>query len=211
LTKVYNLSDVYDTAYMLWYTREASVAVFVSNLPGIWPLLREHIRFLRNHTSYPGGTSGLPQYGNNSSLQRSRNKSGAALKEDEIELSGGSFGKSATRSTRSERDRFGSGSDDERIGHFGRIGHHIGSGTRKGSPDSDERVLNDSNSTSGGWGKGVNLEVHVDKTIEVQRASWDGSVRESPTPAANERFKWEVATQAPKVRIEGPEGEIVDK
>jgi len=41
LTKIYNLSDVYDPTYMLWYTREASVAVYVANLPMIWPLLRE--------------------------------------------------------------------------------------------------------------------------------------------------------------------------
>ncbi|OCL02354.1 hypothetical protein AOQ84DRAFT_252716, partial [Glonium stellatum] len=47
LTKVYNLSDVYDTSYMLWYTREASVAVYVANLPMIWPLLREYVPFLR--------------------------------------------------------------------------------------------------------------------------------------------------------------------
>lgn len=32
---------------MLWYTREASVAVYVANLPLIWPLLREWIPFLR--------------------------------------------------------------------------------------------------------------------------------------------------------------------
>ncbi|KAL1643330.1 hypothetical protein SLS58_005001 [Diplodia intermedia] len=47
LTKVYNLSDVYDTSYMLWYTREASVAVYVANLPLIWPLLREWFPCLR--------------------------------------------------------------------------------------------------------------------------------------------------------------------
>lgn len=47
LTKVFNLSDVYNVDYMLWYTREASVAVYVANLPLIWPLLREWIPFLR--------------------------------------------------------------------------------------------------------------------------------------------------------------------
>ncbi|TID16332.1 hypothetical protein E6O75_ATG11450 [Venturia nashicola] len=47
LTKVFNLSDVYNVRYMLWYTREASVAVYVANLPLIWPLLREWIPFLR--------------------------------------------------------------------------------------------------------------------------------------------------------------------
>lgn len=41
LTKVFNLTDVYSPGYMLWYVREASVAVYVSNLPMIWPLLRE--------------------------------------------------------------------------------------------------------------------------------------------------------------------------
>lgn len=41
LTKIFNLTDVWDPSYMLWYTREASVAVYVSNLPLIWPLLRE--------------------------------------------------------------------------------------------------------------------------------------------------------------------------
>lgn len=41
LTKVFNLTDVYSPGYMLWYVREASVAVYVSNLPMIWPMLRE--------------------------------------------------------------------------------------------------------------------------------------------------------------------------
>jgi hypothetical protein len=41
LTKVFNLSNVWDPSYMLWYTREASVAVYVSNLPMIWPIIRE--------------------------------------------------------------------------------------------------------------------------------------------------------------------------
>jgi hypothetical protein len=36
---------------MLWYTREASVAVYVANLPLIWPLLREWFPILRNATT----------------------------------------------------------------------------------------------------------------------------------------------------------------
>ena len=40
---------------MLWYTREASVAVYVSNLPMIWPLLREWFPSLRTLT--PGQKS----------------------------------------------------------------------------------------------------------------------------------------------------------
>lgn len=47
LTKVFNLSNVWDPSYMLWYTRESSVAVYVSNLPLIWPLVREWFPSLR--------------------------------------------------------------------------------------------------------------------------------------------------------------------
>ncbi|KAG4436055.1 hypothetical protein IFR05_008445 [Cadophora sp. M221] len=55
LTKVFNLSNVWDPSYMLWYTREASVAIYVSNLPMIWPLLREWFPALKTLT--PGQKS----------------------------------------------------------------------------------------------------------------------------------------------------------
>ncbi|RDW59088.1 hypothetical protein BP5796_12012 [Coleophoma crateriformis] len=41
LTKVFNLTDIFDPTYMLWYIRESSVAIYVGNLPMIWPLLCE--------------------------------------------------------------------------------------------------------------------------------------------------------------------------
>lgn len=47
LTKIYNLTDPFSPRYMLWYVREASVAVYVSNLPLVWPLLREWFPLLR--------------------------------------------------------------------------------------------------------------------------------------------------------------------
>ncbi|KAG8163990.1 hypothetical protein KVR01_005908 [Diaporthe batatas] len=50
LTKIFNLTDVYDDNYMLWYVREASVAVYTSNLPMIWPLLRDWFPCLRDLT-----------------------------------------------------------------------------------------------------------------------------------------------------------------
>jgi hypothetical protein len=59
---VFNLSDVYSVDYMLWYTREASVAVYVANLPLIWPLLREWIPLLRNTTK--DNSYQLPTYEN---------------------------------------------------------------------------------------------------------------------------------------------------
>ncbi|KAF2460094.1 hypothetical protein BDY21DRAFT_184732 [Lineolata rhizophorae] len=64
LTKYYNLSNVYDTSYMLWYFREASVAVYVANLPMIWPLLREWFPFLRDLSTATGAgpSAALPRY-----------------------------------------------------------------------------------------------------------------------------------------------------
>ncbi|KAF2270552.1 hypothetical protein CC78DRAFT_451095 [Lojkania enalia] len=192
LTKVYNLSDVYSTVYMLWYTREASVAVYVANLPGIWPLLREHIRFLRNHTTYTTN-SPLPQYGNLSTARTARSHAKEAIiRDDEIELNQLSFSKSAVSRTRS------SNSEEEQSGHFAKKFNLAA--VRRGSLGSDERELKE----EGGWGKGVNLEVYVDKTIKVQRGSWDGSGKE----CGRDRFKWEVEAQAPKVKIEGPGGDL---
>jgi hypothetical protein len=71
LTKVFNLSNIWDPTYMLWYTRESSVAVYVSNLPMIWPLLREWFPALRSLT--PGqktsGISGKRVHGADGSVQ----------------------------------------------------------------------------------------------------------------------------------------------
>jgi len=65
LTKVFNLTNAWDPSYMLWYTRESSVAVYVSNIPMIWPLLREYFPWLKSltpgqktTTSQPGRTLG---------------------------------------------------------------------------------------------------------------------------------------------------------
>ncbi|KAF2226147.1 hypothetical protein BDZ85DRAFT_165620, partial [Elsinoe ampelina] len=53
LTKVAFWKDVYDINFMYWYIREASVAVYVSNLPCIWPLIREAVPGVR---SFFGGS-----------------------------------------------------------------------------------------------------------------------------------------------------------
>lgn len=64
LTKVFNLSDMYSTVYMLWYIREASTAMYVANLLMIWPLLREWCPYLRHS---PRSTSGSRRPGTNGS------------------------------------------------------------------------------------------------------------------------------------------------
>jgi len=75
LTKVFNLSDVYSTSYMLWYIREASVATYVTNLPMVWPLLREVIPVLSTPVS-SNGKSANPTYktGVTSGLTRRRTR-----------------------------------------------------------------------------------------------------------------------------------------
>jgi hypothetical protein len=68
---------------------------------------------------------------------------------------------------------------------------------RSGSPDSDVKVLND------GWGKGMNLDIRVDREIEVERGSWDDRSR-----GGKDHFEWELETRGPRTIIEGPEGQI---
>ncbi|KAF2035787.1 hypothetical protein EK21DRAFT_96415 [Setomelanomma holmii] len=182
LTKYFNLSNVYATTYMLWYTREASVAVYVANLPGIWPLLREHIRFLREHTNSYKTQSKTPkygygsQYGNMSSKgPRSRVRTVNDLESDEIELGlGHSYAtKSGAQSIHSS----------EKPVHFGAT---ITSG--RDSPDSDERALREA---AGSWTQmGV---VQVDTKVEIQRDSFGARDLEGPQQ---------------QVKIEGPASEL---
>ncbi|KAH7076630.1 hypothetical protein BKA63DRAFT_286466 [Paraphoma chrysanthemicola] len=179
LTKVFNLSDVYATTYMLWYTREASVAVYVANLPGIWPLLREHIRFLREHTNSYRTNSKTPkygygsQYGNMSSAKgpRSRIRTVNDIESDEIELGlGHSYAtKSGSRSIHST----------EKPIHFGAT---IQSG--RASPDSDERALRE------GLGSWMQLGVvQVDTKVEIETEKFAARDLEGPQQ---------------RVKIEGP-------
>jgi hypothetical protein len=72
LTKIFNLTNIWDPSYMLWYVREASVAIYVSNLPMVWPLLREWFPILRGMT--PGGSSSRrdQKYSYDPSLSRSK-------------------------------------------------------------------------------------------------------------------------------------------
>lgn len=150
---------------MLWYTREASVAVYVANLPGIWPLMREHIRFLRDQTnSYITGQSRIPRYGygstygNLSKAQRSQVRSQVRtnvtnVDSDEMELKNSYPGSEA-------RYIHSSVPPSDGVLRSG-----------KTSLDSDERAIDDLSSWQGMNG----LEVQVDTKVEIQRDSWDGT------------------------------------
>lgn len=52
LTKVYCLvPKLISYVYMNWYFREASVAVYVTNLPTLWPLVRDVSKLLGGQSS----------------------------------------------------------------------------------------------------------------------------------------------------------------
>jgi len=185
LTKVYNLSDVYSTTYMLWYTREASVAVYVANLPGIWPLLREHIRFLREHTSYYAtGQSKMPGqsshgYGNLSrSRRQSRVRTFTNLSSHDVELAYDL--KSGIRSIHAPGQRV-LRSDDPFA-------------EREGIEKNDDRRgdLEAGSSRKGGHGVAY-MGVQIDTEVEIQSDQWMGS-------------RLELA-QSRVVRCEGPEAQ----
>jgi hypothetical protein len=178
LTKIYNLSDVYDSAYMLWYTREASVAVYVTNLPGIWPLLREHTCFFGEHTKlYIASHSKAPEdgyasqkHGNLSKNTRTRIFKDPDSEEIELETSDARpIVHSIYACERSvDNDLF------------------MGSMT---SRDSDVRALDVG--AMRGWGSWRALGVQVDTKVEIQTDRWDGNDLE--------------AGRSMVVRIEGPE------
>jgi hypothetical protein len=68
LTKYFNLSNIWDPSYMMWYTRESSVAVYVSNLPMIWPLILEWIPSLRIATTRTSEGNRGQSYGNGGTI-----------------------------------------------------------------------------------------------------------------------------------------------
>ncbi|OKL58271.1 hypothetical protein UA08_06854 [Talaromyces atroroseus] len=53
VSKIFTFKNIYDTSYQFWYLREASIGVYVSNLPYVWSFIRRTVRFLHPTT---GGT-----------------------------------------------------------------------------------------------------------------------------------------------------------
>lgn len=48
VSKIFTFRDIYDTSYQFWYLREASVGIYVSNLPHTWSFLRRTVGFLHS-------------------------------------------------------------------------------------------------------------------------------------------------------------------
>ena len=150
LTKVFNLSNVWDPSYMLWYTREASVAIYVSNLPMIWPLLREWFPFLRTLT--PGqkstGPTGQRHYGANGSGMPTVGSMGKPTR-----LSSGKGSNGIVTTV------YGKGESEEELS--GIDGTELGTISGKDSWDQDSRKIRqtDTETTKGG--------IHLNTVVQV--------------------------------------------
>lgn len=82
LNKYYNFKQLQNARYLKWYVAEVATAVYVSNVPLLWPLLRQAFRCLRttghsNYTSRGPKPSG-PQRGLGPMSSRSRHYTGSA-------------------------------------------------------------------------------------------------------------------------------------
>jgi len=208
LTKVYNLSDVYDTAYMLWYTREASVAVYVANLPLIWPLLREWFPFLRNLSSAQK-SYGVRTYGQGGHSRRTdgqqvlRSSAGDNDTKHRHELDDFKFGISKTRTvTITTTDASSSFDADDRKKRLSNPNVDGGGAPkRRLSSASDEMYLNSKldQTTRTFWGTG---DITAEVTIEVERESVDleRGDRRRNDPAAMQ-YVWDRPDR--EVRMEG--------
>jgi hypothetical protein len=163
---------------MFWYTREASVAVYVANLPGIWPLLREHLRFLREKTnSNSSRTPRLPKYGYGSNYgsqygpmsskggPRSRIRSvNDDIESDEIELSDG-HAYAQKSNAHSIQDSEKQEVNPDTHNPFAGTVRGAQGGSGRASLESDERALNEG---AGSWGKMGAVHVELGGKVRIE-------------------------------------------
>ncbi|RAH65155.1 uncharacterized protein BO66DRAFT_215913 [Aspergillus aculeatinus CBS 121060] len=62
-SKYFTFRDIYDTSYQFWYLREASIGMYVTNLPFVWSLARSTISFLKSSNYVGQGNYNDPRYG----------------------------------------------------------------------------------------------------------------------------------------------------
>ncbi|KAI5777622.1 hypothetical protein EDC01DRAFT_782366 [Geopyxis carbonaria] len=112
LNKYFNFSNPLTTVYMLWYIRESSTAIYIANIPLLWPLVRR--TFKAGRFAEPGSNS----YGTaGQSHKRVTGVGGSASHEMSTRRSRGKAGESVLdRSWVSHSQSAGS---EERIVHDG--------------------------------------------------------------------------------------------
>ncbi|GKZ17245.1 hypothetical protein AbraCBS73388_007297 [Aspergillus brasiliensis] len=63
ISKYFTFHDIYDDSYQFWYLREASIGMYVTNLPFVWSLARSTLTFLRTSQYTNKGRYNEAQYG----------------------------------------------------------------------------------------------------------------------------------------------------
>ncbi|RAL05159.1 uncharacterized protein BO80DRAFT_178392 [Aspergillus ibericus CBS 121593] len=76
ISKYFTFSNIYDDSYQFWYLREASIGMYVTNLPFVWSLARSTLAFLRTSQYTHNGRYDEAQYGTDHA-SKARWKSGA--------------------------------------------------------------------------------------------------------------------------------------
>jgi hypothetical protein len=180
LTKIFNLTDVWNPVYMQWYIRESSVAVFVSNLPMIWPLLREWFPCLRSLTTpatYP--SEGLGK----------KSGYGTGPQSTASAAAGRALSTNYSRKVHSRNLASIGGDDIEMKGH---PRHH---GTRS---DSTEDIMRPDSSEENGKSGGIHVTVErtvvmesrkADPELDVEKGLYDWDDMRSPRPTYDRRSK----------------------
>ena len=185
---------------MLWYTRESSVAVYVGNLPLIWPLLRDWFPSLRRFT--PGNKSSEREkrsgYGGNSHTAGSRTKTiagrhangsfgGRRISEDGM---GGKHGVTTTICGQG-------GSLDELSSISLEEGDDVEMGNVMRKDDSEERLRDE------GWDSEVPMGgIHKSTTVHVSEEHVADPGFEVPAPVAPMVKRWPSA-RARDVDLDG--------
>ncbi|KUJ07447.1 uncharacterized protein LY89DRAFT_601132 [Mollisia scopiformis] len=78
-SKYFTFKDIWDDSYQFWYLREASIAMYTTNLPYVWSLARQTFRVLRSTES---DTSGRLPYAGPSHLSNLQSKTGGQSRRD---------------------------------------------------------------------------------------------------------------------------------
>ena len=59
-SKYFTFKNIWDDSYQFWYLREASIAMYVTNLPYVWSLARQTFRVLRSTEAVTEDKSDAP-------------------------------------------------------------------------------------------------------------------------------------------------------
>ncbi|PYH47821.1 uncharacterized protein BP01DRAFT_198501 [Aspergillus saccharolyticus JOP 1030-1] len=79
-SKYFTFKNIYDNSYQFWYLREASIGMYVTNLPFVWSLARSTISFLKSSNYAGQGKYNDPRYGTGPQTNDTRAKTGNATR-----------------------------------------------------------------------------------------------------------------------------------